>query len=47
MEILHLIFNIKEVWTPEFAYVVLGLSHISDTVLCYLIKATSYAIMHW
>ena len=21
MEILHLIFNIKEIWTPEFAYV--------------------------
>jgi hypothetical protein len=26
MEILHLIFNIKEVWTPEFAYVLLSFS---------------------
>ncbi|KAH8976415.1 hypothetical protein EDB92DRAFT_1811901 [Lactarius akahatsu] len=23
-EILHLLFNLKEVWTPEFAYVIYG-----------------------
>jgi hypothetical protein len=28
MEILHLISNVKKVWTPAFAYVILSLTHL-------------------